>query len=127
MSFLPILLSKIKLHHVSELGVTCWVCCVCGGGVSSLVLFLNIVRRFKNVPRLDLEIDLFVVDRLNIYGEPIVREFHSLLRAVEGQPFTLHCPWAGYPMEKVGWEKGERQRHFPSSLLVILSANHVTS
>ena len=70
--------------------------------------------------------DLFVVDRLNIYGEPIVREFHSLLRAVEGQPFTLHCPWAGYPMEKVGWEKGERQRHFPSSLLVILSANHVT-
>ena len=45
MSFLPILLSKIKLHHISELGVTCWVCCVCVWGVSSLVFFLNIVRR----------------------------------------------------------------------------------
>ena len=29
MTFLPILLSKIKLHHVSELGVTCWVGWVC--------------------------------------------------------------------------------------------------
>ena len=31
MPFLPILLSKIKLHHVSELGVTCWVGWVCVG------------------------------------------------------------------------------------------------
>ena len=41
MSFLPILLSKIKLHHVSELGVTCWVCCVCVWGclkLSSVVI-----------------------------------------------------------------------------------------
>ena len=45
MSFLPILLSKIKLHHVSELGVTCWVGWVCVGGVPPLVLFLPKVRR----------------------------------------------------------------------------------
>ena len=45
MSFLPILLSKIKLHHVSELGVTCWVGWVCVGGVPPLVLFLPNVRR----------------------------------------------------------------------------------
>ena len=47
MSSLPILLSKIKLHRLSELGVTCWVCCVCVWGVSSLVLFINIVRRWS--------------------------------------------------------------------------------
>ena len=40
MSFLPILLSKIKLHHVSELGVTCWVGWVCVGGVPPLVFCL---------------------------------------------------------------------------------------
>ena len=45
MPFLPILLSKIKLHHVSELGVTCWVGWVCVGGVPPLVLFLPNVRR----------------------------------------------------------------------------------
>ena len=45
MPFLPILLSKIKLHHVSELGVTCWVGWVCVGGVPPLVLFLPKVRR----------------------------------------------------------------------------------
>ena len=45
MPFLHILLSKIKLHHVSELSVTCWVGCVCVGGVSSLVLCLCSVRR----------------------------------------------------------------------------------
>ena len=41
MSFLPILLSKIKLHHVSELGVTCWVCCVCVGGCLKLSIVLK--------------------------------------------------------------------------------------
>ena len=44
MPFLPILLSKIKLHHVSELGDTCWVGWVCVGGVPPLVLFLPNVR-----------------------------------------------------------------------------------
>ena len=44
MSFLPILLSKIKLHHVSELGVTFWVGWVCPS-VPPLVLFLPKVRR----------------------------------------------------------------------------------
>ena len=48
MPFLPILLSKIKLYHVSELGVTCWVGWVCVGGVPPLVLFLPNVRRIKN-------------------------------------------------------------------------------
>ena len=47
MPFLPILLSKIKLHHVSELGVTCWVGWVCVGGVPPLVLFLPNVRLLK--------------------------------------------------------------------------------
>ena len=45
MPFLHILLSKIRVHHISEHGVTCWMGGVCVAGVSSLVLFLHIVRR----------------------------------------------------------------------------------
>ena len=45
MPLLHILLSKIKQHHVSELGVTGWVAWVCVGGVPPLVLFLPNVRR----------------------------------------------------------------------------------
>ena len=41
MPFLHILLSKIKLHHVSELGVTCWVCCVCVGGCPTFGILLT--------------------------------------------------------------------------------------
>ena len=41
MPLLHILLSKIKQHHVSELGVTCWVCCVCVGGCLKLSIVLK--------------------------------------------------------------------------------------
>ena len=41
MSFLPILLSKIKLHHVSELGVTCWVGCMCVWGCLTFGILLT--------------------------------------------------------------------------------------
>ena len=48
MSFLPILLSKIKLHHVSELGVTCWVCCVFVGECLKLSIVLMQCATSKN-------------------------------------------------------------------------------
>ena len=52
MPLLHILLSKIKQHHVSELGVTGWVAWVCVGGVPPLVLFLPNVRRTKEADQL---------------------------------------------------------------------------
>ena len=59
MPFLPILLSKIKLHHVSELGVTCWVGWVCVGGCLkfSIVhtrLKTTNIQELKHLTRLSL-------------------------------------------------------------------------
>ena len=46
--------------------------------------------------------------RLNIYGPPLIRPFPvSGLKAVEGKPFVVHCPVAGFPIEEVAWKKGE--------------------
>ena len=47
--------------------------------------------------------------RLNIYGSPInspERSFPRVLKAVEGKPFVVHCPVAGFPIQDVEWFKG---------------------
>ncbi|XP_052738072.1 cell adhesion molecule Dscam2-like [Bicyclus anynana] len=42
--------------------------------------------------------------RLNIYGPPTVRALGAA-RAVAGDNFTLHCPYAGYPISSVTWRR----------------------
>ena len=42
------------------------------------------------------------------------------LRAVVGKPFSVICPAAGYPLERVTWTKGElvvgvNVEHWPST------------
>ena len=89
MPFLHILLSKIKLHHVSELGVTCWVCCVCVGGCLKLSIVLKqcasvIVRKRRGLLvnpgkaeimnlYLKLEVDVcpYVRQKMSSYGGPL--------------------------------------------------------
>ena len=47
--------------------------------------------------------------RLNIYGSPIntpERSFPRVIKAVEGKPFVVHCPVAGFPIQDVEWFKG---------------------
>ena len=47
--------------------------------------------------------------RLNIYGSPInspERSFPRVIKAVEGKPFVVHCPVAGFPIQDVDWFKG---------------------
>ena len=39
-------------------------------------------------------------------GPPYVRPLGEL-KAVVGKPFSVICPAAGYPLEKVTWTKGE--------------------
>ena len=39
-------------------------------------------------------------------GPPYVHPLGEL-RAVVGKPFSVICPAAGYPLEKVTWTKGE--------------------
>ena len=39
----------LKLNHVSELGVTCWVCCVCVGGCPTFGILLTQCASFNRV------------------------------------------------------------------------------
>lgn len=44
--------------------------------------------------------------RLNIYGMPLVRAM-SPISAVAGKTLQIKCPVAGWPIEKIIWEKGK--------------------
>lgn len=37
-------------------------------------------------------------------GSPYVRAI-SPIKAVAGESFTIHCPYSGYPIESISWEK----------------------
>lgn len=42
--------------------------------------------------------------RLNIFGPPYVRAI-SPIRAVAGEDLIVFCPFSGYPIENIRWEK----------------------
>jgi Down syndrome cell adhesion molecule len=42
--------------------------------------------------------------RLNIFGSPYVRAI-SPIKAVAGEDLVVYCPWSGYPIENIRWEK----------------------
>lgn len=44
--------------------------------------------------------------RLNIYGMPFVRPMPAI-SAVAGKTLQIKCPVAGWPIDKVIWEKSE--------------------
>uniref|UniRef100_A0A1A9ZZV3 Down syndrome cell adhesion molecule n=2 Tax=Glossina TaxID=44049 RepID=A0A1A9ZZV3_GLOPL len=46
--------------------------------------------------------------RLNVYGPPYVRAIGPL-KAVAGVDVTVHCPFSGYPIEQIRWEKGHHE------------------
>jgi Down syndrome cell adhesion molecule len=43
--------------------------------------------------------------RLNIFGAPYVRAI-SPIKAIAGEDFVIFCPFSGYPIESIRWEKG---------------------
>ncbi|KAH8382248.1 hypothetical protein KR009_002562, partial [Drosophila setifemur] len=46
--------------------------------------------------------------RLNVYGPPYVRAI-SPIKAVAGEDIIVHCPFAGYPIEQIRWEKAHQE------------------
>ncbi|CAG4953674.1 unnamed protein product [Colias eurytheme] len=46
--------------------------------------------------------------RLNIYGPPYVRSIGPI-RAVAGRELILYCPYSGYPISSVKWERDGKQ------------------
>lgn len=43
--------------------------------------------------------------RLNIFGPPYVRAI-SPIRAVAGEDLVVFCPFSGYPIDNIRWERG---------------------
>ncbi|BFF92546.1 Down syndrome cell adhesion molecule-like protein Dscam2 [Drosophila madeirensis] len=46
--------------------------------------------------------------RLNVYGPPYVRAIGPI-KAVAGEDIIVHCPFAGYPIEQIRWEKAHQE------------------
>ncbi|XP_039965640.1 Down syndrome cell adhesion molecule-like protein Dscam2 isoform X1 [Bactrocera tryoni] len=46
--------------------------------------------------------------RLNVYGPPYVRAIGPI-KAVAGEDIIVHCPFSGYPIEQIRWEKGHQE------------------
>ncbi|XP_045780750.1 Down syndrome cell adhesion molecule-like protein Dscam2 [Maniola jurtina] len=52
--------------------------------------------------------------RLNIYGPPYVRSIGPI-RAVAGRELVLYCPYSGYPISSVRWERDGNQLEWEGS------------
>ncbi|CAH2101996.1 unnamed protein product [Euphydryas editha] len=52
--------------------------------------------------------DISHTSRLNIYGPPYVRSIGPI-RAVAGRELILYCPYSGYPISSVRWERDGNQ------------------
>ncbi|XP_051862940.1 cell adhesion molecule Dscam2 isoform X2 [Drosophila albomicans] len=46
--------------------------------------------------------------RLNVYGPPYVRAIGAL-RAIAGDDIIMRCPFAGYPIDQIRWEKAHQE------------------
>ncbi|XP_023034507.1 Down syndrome cell adhesion molecule-like protein Dscam2 isoform X1 [Drosophila willistoni] len=64
--------------------------------------------------------------RLNVYGPPYVRAIGPI-KAVAGEDITVHCPFAGYPIEQIRWEKAHQElttsMHY--ELATVLEGGHL--
>jgi hypothetical protein len=58
--------------------------------------------------------------RLNIYGMPFVRSMQPI-SAVAGKTLQIKCPVAGWPIDKIIWEKSKRVNF---TTLLFLSFSH---
>jgi hypothetical protein len=44
--------------------------------------------------------------KVNIYGQPYIREMPKIT-GISGSDLVIKCPVAGYPIDKIHWERGE--------------------
>ncbi|XP_022256612.1 Down syndrome cell adhesion molecule-like protein Dscam2 [Limulus polyphemus] len=68
--------------------------------------------------------------RLDVYGPPYIRPMGNRT-VLAGRSADIQCPFSGFPLKEVFWEKGEkkipfnhRQRSFPNGTLVLLDVLH---
>jgi Immunoglobulin domain len=63
--------------------------------------------------------------KVNIYGQPYIREMPKIT-GISGSDLVIKCPVAGYPIDKIQWERdgqtlplNRRQRAYQNGTLVI--------
>lgn len=44
--------------------------------------------------------------KVNIYGLPFIREMPKIT-GISGKDLIVKCPVAGYPIDKIHWERGK--------------------
>lgn len=60
----------------------------------------------------NVDMDCFYIDRIshsakvNIYGNPFIREMPKIT-GIAGKNLIIKCPVAGYPIDKIYWERGK--------------------
>lgn len=58
--------------------------------------------------------------KVNIYGLPFIREM-SKITGISGRDLIVKCPVAGYPIDKIHWERGNRSIFIYFSFALIVS------
>lgn len=56
--------------------------------------------------------------KVNIYGLPYIREMPKIT-GISGSDLIVKCPVAGYPIDKIHWERG-KQLHFLTILSIYI-------
>lgn len=51
---------------------------------------------------------IFIFFSLYFQGPPYVRAIGPI-KAVAGEDIIVHCPFAGYPIEQIRWEKAHQE------------------
>lgn len=72
----------------------------------SLPLLLRILTYLNNVNGFQCVCRVYHSAKVNIYGLPFIREMPKIT-GVSGKDLIVKCPVAGYPIDKVHWERGE--------------------
>ncbi|XP_022240707.1 Down syndrome cell adhesion molecule-like protein Dscam2 isoform X3 [Limulus polyphemus] len=68
--------------------------------------------------------------RLDVYGPPYIRPMDNIT-VLAGRSATVQCPFSGFPLKEVFWEKDEkrlpynhRQRPFPNGTFILEDIQH---
>lgn len=57
--------------------------------------------------------------RVNVYGIPFIREMPKIT-GVSGSDLVIKCPVAGYPIDKIHWERGKSLKSWLETRIKIL-------
>lgn len=69
-------------------------------------IFLRVLTYLNNGNGFEFVCRVYHSAKVNIYGLPFIREMPKIT-GVSGKDLVVKCPAAGYPIDKVHWERGK--------------------